>query len=71
MPYLRPFIDEIQQPSEPASIVLQFMDTDLLSESNKERLSRPDIKRVAKITLEALKVLHEDGLVHTGTFFLS
>ncbi|KAJ4388581.1 hypothetical protein N0V93_006039 [Gnomoniopsis smithogilvyi] len=41
------------------------MDSDLLTESNKERLSRSDIKWVARATLEVLKVLHADGLVHT------
>lgn len=52
-------------PVEPASIVLKYLDTDLLQESRRERLSRPVIKRVARAILSALKVLHEDGLVHT------
>lgn len=65
-PYLRPLIDEIQEPAEPPSIVLGYLDTDLLRESNKQRLSRPEIKQVAKIMLQALKVMHEDGIVHTG-----
>ncbi|KAL1856327.1 hypothetical protein Daus18300_010812 [Diaporthe australafricana] len=30
-----------------------------------KRLSRPEIKRVARSILSALKVLHKDGLVHT------
>lgn len=64
-PYLRPLIDEIQK-VEPPSIVLRYLDNDLLSESNKQRLSRPEIKQVAKAVLEALQALHEDGLVHTG-----
>lgn len=64
-PSIRPLIDEIVEPSEPASIVLRYLDTDLLKESNKKRLSRSDIKKVAKAILLALKVLHEDGLVHT------
>lgn len=63
---IRPLIDEIQEPAEPASIVLQYLDTDLLRESNRQRLSRAEIKQVARTTLGALKVLHEDGLVHTG-----
>lgn len=44
---------------------MKYLDTDLLRESNKERLSRPEIKRVAKNILLALKALHNDGLVHT------
>jgi serine/threonine protein kinase len=58
-------IDEIVEPSEPASIVLTYLDTDLLKESKKKRLSRSDIKKVAKAILLALDVLHQDGLVHT------
>lgn len=64
-PYLRPLLDEISEPPEPACIVLRYLDTDLLQESKKERLSRPEIKRVAKTILLALEVLHKDGLVHT------
>jgi len=64
-PSIRPLIDEISEPAEPASIVLRYLGTDLLKASNKKRLSRPDIKKVAKTILLALKVLHEDGLVHT------
>lgn len=63
--YLRPLLDEILEPPEPASIALKYLDTDLLQESRKERLSRPEIKRVARAILSALKVLHRDGLVHT------
>lgn len=58
-------LDEILKPVEPASIVLKYLDTDLLQESRRHRLSRPDIKRVARAILSALKVLHKDGLVHT------
>lgn len=58
-------LDEIIDPVEPSSIVLRYLDTDLLQESKKRRLSRPDIKKVAKTILLALKPLHEDGLVHT------
>lgn len=64
---LRPLLDEIQDPIEPTSIVLQYLDTELLKESRKERLTRPEIKQVAKGVLDALRVLHEDNMVHTGT----
>ncbi|OAA67105.1 Protein kinase-like domain protein [Niveomyces insectorum RCEF 264] len=64
-PYLRPLVDEIVDPADPPSIVLRYLDSDLLSESNKKRLSLPEIKRVARSVLEALRVLHKDGLVHT------
>lgn len=63
---LRPLIDEIEDPIDPPAIVLQHLDDDLLKAAAKHRLTRPEIKRVAKTILEALKVLHEDGYVHTG-----
>lgn len=50
---------------KPASIVLRYLDADLLRESKRQRLSRPEIKQVARSVLSALKVLHKDGLVHT------
>jgi serine/threonine protein kinase len=65
-PTLRPLTDEIIEPSEPPAIVLKYLDTDLLRESALQRLTRPEIKTVSKSILEALKVLHEDGFVHTG-----
>ncbi|SPQ24303.1 efde4d8b-ad32-4ca6-a2f4-90d746543e82 [Thermothielavioides terrestris] len=64
-PFLRPLLDEIVEPSDPPSIVLKHLDSDLLTESNRKRLSRPEIKQVAKCVLQALQVLHKDGLVHT------
>ncbi|KAK4233117.1 kinase-like domain-containing protein [Achaetomium macrosporum] len=64
-PFLRPLLDEIVEPSDPPSIVLKHLDADLLTESNRKRLSRPETKQVAKCVLQALRVLHEDGMVHT------
>lgn len=53
-PFLRPLVDEIQEPADPSSIVLRYLDSDMLVESNKKRLSRPEIKQVARCVLEAL-----------------
>ncbi|KAL2019226.1 hypothetical protein VTK56DRAFT_9953 [Thermocarpiscus australiensis] len=64
-PFLRPLIDEIQEPADPPSIVLKHMDSELLTESKKKRLTHPEIKQVARCILEALRVLHEDGVVRT------
>ncbi|KAK4136882.1 kinase-like protein [Trichocladium antarcticum] len=64
-PFLRPLVDEIREPADPPSIVLRYLDSDVLVESNKKRLSRPEIKQVARCVLEALRVLHRDGMVHT------
>jgi serine/threonine protein kinase len=67
--HLRPLLDEIlpEDPADPPSIVLRHLDSELLTESNNKRLTRPEIKQVARGVLEALRVLHKDGMVHTGT----
>ncbi|KAF2871969.1 kinase-like domain-containing protein [Massariosphaeria phaeospora] len=62
--YLRPLIDEIENPSDPPAIVLRWLDDDMLNASNAKRLTRPEVKHVAKGVLEALRVMHEDGCVH-------
>ena len=65
-PLIRPLLDEIEDPEDPPSIVLQHLDSDLETESHRQRLTRPEIKQVARSVLEALCVLHRDGMVHTG-----
>ncbi|KAK0750750.1 kinase-like domain-containing protein [Schizothecium vesticola] len=50
-PILRPLIDDIHDPADPPSIALRYLDSDALTESDKKRLSRPEIK--------------QDGMVHT------
>lgn len=66
IPSLRRLVDEIEDPSDPPALVLEHLDDDLLNASAAQRLTRLEIKHVARKTLEALKVLHEDGYVHTG-----
>lgn len=65
-PFLRPIIDEVLCPADPPSIILRHLDSELLMESKKKRLTRPEIKQVARCILEALLVLHKDGMAHTG-----
>ncbi|KAL3417507.1 serine/threonine protein kinase [Phlyctema vagabunda] len=64
-PTIRPLVDEIEDPADPPAIVLKYLDDDLTHASKKQRLTRPEIKYVARRVLEALSVLHEDGFVHT------
>ncbi|KAF7953383.1 uncharacterized protein EAE97_000782 [Botrytis byssoidea] len=64
-PSLRPLIDEIVDPIDPPTIVLKHLDDDLMTETYKKRLTKPELKFVARRVLEALQVLHEDGYVHT------
>lgn len=67
-PYIRPLIDEIEDPTEPTTIVLKHLDDHLLQASIKKTLNRKEIKYVSKRVLEALSVLHENGYVHTGNY---
>ncbi|KLU81012.1 hypothetical protein MAPG_00107 [Magnaporthiopsis poae ATCC 64411] len=54
-PFLRPLVNEICEPADPPSIVLRHLDSDALTESNRKRLSRPEIKQVTRSVLEALR----------------
>lgn len=62
-------IDEIDDPAEPVTIVLKHLDDDLQNASNKQTLTRKELKFVSKRILQALSVLHDDGYVHTGGLF--
>ena len=65
-PSLRSLIDEIEDPSDPPALVLGYLDDDVLRASAAKKLTRPEVKFVIRNVLEALKVLHEDGYIHTG-----
>jgi serine/threonine protein kinase len=65
-PFLRPIIDDIEDPEDPPAIILRWLDDDVMRASDTKRLTRPEVKEVAKGVLEALKVIHEDGYIHTG-----
>ena len=62
---LRRLIDEIQ---DPPLLVLEHLDSNLLIESAKKKLQSSEVKHVAKTVLQALAALHEEGMVHTGTW---
>jgi hypothetical protein len=64
-PFLRPLVDEIEDPATPTTIALRHLDSDLWTE-NKGTLNRKELKHVCRSVLEALRVLHEENLVHTG-----
>ncbi|WEW62007.1 hypothetical protein PRK78_007507 [Emydomyces testavorans] len=67
-PHLRPLLDEIEDPREPPAIVLRHLDDDLTraTATKQQRLTRQEIKFVARNVLEALRTLHAEGYVHTG-----
>ncbi|KAE8348116.1 kinase-like protein [Aspergillus coremiiformis] len=64
-PYLRTLLDKIEDPPGPPALILKYLDDDLLNASNTKRLTRFEVKYVARRVLEALAVLHTEGYVHT------
>ena len=62
--YVWPIIDTSD---DPPSLILKYLDDNLLNASNKKRLERADIEYVARNLLQALEALHSRGYVHTGT----
>lgn len=62
-PHIRQLLDEIK---DPPSLVLQYLDDNLLDASNKKTLQSSNVKFIAKRILQALQALHEDGYTHTG-----
>ena len=60
---VRQMIDIIE--SQP-SLVLEYLDDNLLDLCKRKKLEGSDVKVVARTVLEALAVLHENGFVHTG-----
>lgn len=67
---IRPLLDEVEEPSVAHALILRHLDDDALHASNKQRLTRPEVKYVAKRVLEALSTLHDEGFVHTGMLHL-
>jgi casein kinase II subunit alpha len=62
-PTIRQLIDYIE---DPPCLVLEHLESDGLQCSGEAKLSRPDIKLIAKSVLGALKSLHEMDIAHTG-----
>ena len=65
-PFIRPLVDEIIEPTDPPAIVLKYLEAHLLHAASTQRLTKAEIKHVARRVLQALDVLHREGLVHTG-----
>jgi serine/threonine protein kinase len=59
-------IDEIEDPATPTTIAMKYLDSELLTETIRRTLNRKELKHVCRSVLEALKILHEENLVHTG-----
>ncbi|PGH06135.1 STE/STE20 protein kinase [Blastomyces parvus] len=64
-PFIRPLLDEITTAQGHPGLVLRYLDDDVLQASNNQRLTRSEVKYVARRVLEALAVLHSEGFVQT------
>lgn len=60
----RGLVDDVQ---DPRSLILEYLDSNLLIESAAKRLQSSEVKHIAKAILQALAALHEEGIVYTGT----
>lgn len=61
---MRQLVDEIE---DPRSLVLEYMDNNVLGLLKKKQLGRIEAKSALKATAQALVALHEKNIVHTGT----
>ncbi|KAI9759580.1 MAG: hypothetical protein M4579_002246 [Chaenotheca gracillima] len=59
---IRQKVDNIE---DPPSLVLEYLDDNLLDVCCQQRLEGTDVKLVARTILEALAALHDNGFVHT------
>lgn len=64
---LRPMIDEIQEPREPPAIVLKHYGCHVGEIADKNGLFPREARHISRRVLEALRVLHKNGFVHTGS----
>ncbi|KAL4925821.1 putative serine/threonine protein kinase [Aspergillus undulatus] len=62
---IRPLIEELEDTNASPTLILKYLDDDVLKASNKQRLNHSEVVFVARKVLEALAVLHDEGFVHT------
>jgi len=65
-PHIRPLLDEIDAGTESHTLVMRWLDGDLLNATKDKQLASSEVKLVAKSVLEALRALHAEGFIHTG-----
>jgi RIO-like serine/threonine protein kinase len=59
-------IDEIEDPATPTANAMRYLDSELLTETERRTLNRKELKHVCRSVLEALKISHGENLVHTS-----
>lgn len=57
----------VDQIEDPESVVLEYMDDNVLNLLQQKQLSKVEVKRALRATIEALIALHNKNIVHTGT----
>jgi len=62
---IRQLVDQI---GDPESLVLEYMDESVLGLLKRKQFPKVEAKRSLKATFKALTALHDQNLVHTGTF---
>ena len=65
-PHIRPLLDEVGAGTESHTLVMRWLDGDLLNATKDRQLASSEVKLVAKGILEALRRLHAEGFIHTG-----
>lgn len=61
---IRQMVDQIQ---DPPSMVLEYMEDNVQNLLKRQKLSKQEAKSALKASFEALVVLHDENVVHTGT----
>jgi casein kinase II subunit alpha len=60
---IRQLVDEVD---DPRSLVLEYMDDNVIYLLKTKQLPRVEAKRALKASVQALVALHEKNIVHTG-----
>ena len=63
---IRQLVDRVE---DPESIVLEYMDDNVLKLLQQKQLLKVEAKRALRATIEALIALHGKNIVHTGTLW--
>lgn len=63
-PSIRQLVDQIENPE---SVVLEYMDDNILNILRQKQLLKVEAKRALRATMELLIALHDKNIVHTGT----
>ncbi|AEO61827.1 hypothetical protein MYCTH_2312429 [Thermothelomyces thermophilus ATCC 42464] len=63
---IRQLVDEVE---DPRSLVLEYMDDNVVNLLKTKRLPRVEAKRALKAAVQGLIALHDKNIVHTAAFY--